>query len=304
MEQASGYMSPLYAAALAEFGTPVELPRCGGRLLIRSIPGSPYKDAMGCYPLFSCRDGSELQRDLEELDSEIVSVSLVADPFMNITSEQLEACFPDRLISFKKHYVLQLNCRPEGVVRKRALRYAAAALRTLEFEICPDPASLLDEWMRLYGCLIQRHGLQGIHEFSRASFVAQMRTPGLIMTRAIHQGRTVGMLSWYRQQNAAYAHLIGLDEEGYELRAAYALYWASICYFVGKVAWLDLGGVPGHSDSDSHGLAQFKQGWASETRTAFFCGRILRPEKYAQLVRNAGLQNNDYFPAYRQAAGC
>ena len=41
---------------------------------------------------------------------------------------------------------------------------------------------------------------------------------------------------------------------------------------------------------------RFKRGWATGTRTAHFCGRVLDPERYAQL---AGAAATSYFPAYR-----
>ena len=55
----SGYMHLGYAESLVEFGTPRELPRSGGWVLERQIPGFSYRDAMGCYPLFACQDWSQ-----------------------------------------------------------------------------------------------------------------------------------------------------------------------------------------------------------------------------------------------------
>ena len=77
----TGYMHPGYVESLKEFGTPRALPRCRGWILERQIPGYPYHDAMGCYPLFACQDWSQLHLDLEEVGSELVSLALVTDPF-------------------------------------------------------------------------------------------------------------------------------------------------------------------------------------------------------------------------------
>jgi hypothetical protein len=46
----NGYLRPGYAESL-EFGTPRELPRCGGWVLERQIPGFPDQDAMGGHIL-------------------------------------------------------------------------------------------------------------------------------------------------------------------------------------------------------------------------------------------------------------
>ena len=77
----NGYLSPLYAESLAEFGTPLHLPRSGGWLLVRPIPESTEHDAVGCYPLFNCRNWPALDSDLEGLAAQAVAVSLVVDPF-------------------------------------------------------------------------------------------------------------------------------------------------------------------------------------------------------------------------------
>ena len=67
----NGYAHPAYAHSLAEFGSPRPLPRSGGWLLERPIPGSPYRDAMGCYPLFAAQDWSRLYSDLDEISGGI-----------------------------------------------------------------------------------------------------------------------------------------------------------------------------------------------------------------------------------------
>ena len=68
----TGYLHPLYAESLAEFGAPRRLARCGGHLLARKIPGGDGHDAMGCYPLFCCPDWSGLRDDLEEARDQLV----------------------------------------------------------------------------------------------------------------------------------------------------------------------------------------------------------------------------------------
>ena len=85
----TGYLHADYARSLAEFGTPRELPRSGGWILERKIPGFNAYDAMGCYPLFCCKDWSRLQGDIAELQSELVSLSLVPDPFGDFLKGQV-----------------------------------------------------------------------------------------------------------------------------------------------------------------------------------------------------------------------
>ncbi len=119
----AGYMHPGYAESLAEFGTPRELPYSGGWLLERAIPGTDLRDAMGCYPLFACREWSGLHRDLDDLENELVSVSLVADPFGHYDKTLLDECF-DTVVAFKQHFVGDLNEPCEALVSKHHRKYA------------------------------------------------------------------------------------------------------------------------------------------------------------------------------------
>jgi len=295
----TGYVHPDYARSLAAYGTPRELPRSGGWVIERAIPDSPYRDAMGCYPLFACQDWSGLRADLDELASDLVSVCLVADPFGDYTEAQLRDCFPDRMIVFKQHYVLDTHCEIEHAISKGARRDAKTALHHLEVALCSSPSDYLDDWVRLYDCLIERHNIQGMLRFSPAAFFAQMQAPGFVMFRALHGRDTVGMKSWFIQNDVAYSHLACTNAIGYELGASYALYWSSIQYLAPKVRWIDFAGPAGTRDDSNDGLAKFKRKWSSGSRPAYLCGRILDPRRYEELTRARGVLETDYFPAYR-----
>src|SRR4026209_724846 len=109
----NGYSHPAYAASLAEFGKPRALPRSNGWILERPISPTPYRDAMGCYPLFACDDWSKLDSDLEQLADDIVSLAIVADPFGAHDPEQLRKCFSTLVTPFKEHLVTDLSRSPE-----------------------------------------------------------------------------------------------------------------------------------------------------------------------------------------------
>src|SRR5512147_3121730 len=107
MPDLMGYADPRYAFSLSEFGEPRELPRCGGWIIARPIPGTPYQDATGCYPLFACRDWTKLREDLEHAGPDLVSLVLVADPLSGVAPDYLEQCF-DFARPFKTHFVADL----------------------------------------------------------------------------------------------------------------------------------------------------------------------------------------------------
>lgn len=295
----TGYLHPQYAESLAEFGTVCRLSRAGGFLLSRPIPDTVSQDAMGCYPLFCCRDWAGLGEDLRSSGHEFVSVTLVTDPFGDYTESGLHAVF-DRVVPFKLHFVVDLHQPLEGFSSATHRKFARRAQRQLEIEVCLDPMRELDTWCGLYGQLVQRHGITGIQAFSRAAFAQQLQVPGMVMFRARHGGETVGMDLWYVQGEVAQGHLAAFSERGYDLRAAYGLKLAIIEYFRDKVRWLNLGGSAGLNPQANDGLTAFKRGWSSGTRMAWLCGRILDPARYAELVHQRGFDPaTPYFPAYR-----
>jgi Acetyltransferase (GNAT) domain len=295
-----GYNSQEYAHSLAEYGIPLELTRCKGWVLKRSIPGNLAFDAMGCYPLFACQDWSKLALDLQDLSEELVALSVVTDPFGQYDAPGLQQTFVDVVKPFKQHFVIDLHRPHESYVSKHHLRNASKARQTLRVEKCDQPALLLDEWTALYDTLIERHNITGITKFSRTSFAKQLQVPGLVAIRAVHAGATVGMLLWFLQGDVGYYHLGAYSPLGYELRASFALFWFAIEYFSASgLRWLNIGAGAGLGSDEKDGLTRFKKGWSTGTRTAYFCGRIFDHARYREIAHAKGIAGTDYFPAYR-----
>lgn len=296
----SGYMHPRYAHSLAEFGRPRELPRCGGWLLEREVPGFAARDAMGCYPLFACRDWRALHLDIESLAADLVCVSLVTDPFGDYDEAYLRACFPDVCLPFKEHYVIDLQRPREETVSKHHRYYARRALREVAVDEHPEPGRFLDEWLGLHGHLVRKHDVRGIRAFSRTAFAEQLRTPGIAVLRATRGENAVAAILYFLQDDVAFAHVLGCTEIGYELGALYALLWSGIERFADRARWCDLMGVPGLDERGAAGIRRFKRGFTCETRTAYLCGRILDRDRYAGIVGARRASGSAYFPAYRE----
>jgi hypothetical protein len=296
----TGYAHPKYADSLAEFGVPRRLPRCKGWILQRPIPGSTHHDGMGCYPLFSCQDWSQIHSDLESLSAELVTLSFVADPFGEYDPIYLRGCL-DVLTPFKKHFVVDLGLGIDAFVSSHHRRYARKALREVYVERCHSPAQFVDDWADLYTSLIKRHSIKGIPAFSRTALAKQLKIPGVVMFRAAHKETTIGMTLWYVLGDVGHYHLGASSDTGYQLRASFALLWFAIEYFASNdLRWLNLGGSPGIAKKDSDGLSRFKQGWSTGTRTAYFCGRVLNRERYSEILNARGISETGYFPAYRR----
>ncbi len=300
--QEQGYNHPAYVKSLEEFGTPQELPRSGGWLLTRRIPNTDYRDAMGPYPIFSCRDWGWLSSDIQALreEGELVSLVLVTDPFGSYTVSELGGTSPEVLRPFKTHYTVDLKESPHAFVSKHHQRYARKASRDLVVDKCEAPSQYLSEWCRLYSVLCQRHGITGIQAFSRSSFEQQFRIPGFVMLRATHEGQAVGVSLWYLCGDTAYYHLGASSELGYTMRASFALFWFALDHLASRgMRRLNLGSGAGLQDDKRDGLSRFKSGWSTGTSTNYVYGKILDETAYDRLAKSN--PSGDFFPRYRGA---
>jgi hypothetical protein len=235
---------------------------------------------------------------VETLASDLVTLSLVTDPFGAYNQEYLQGCF-DSVVPYKQHFIYDLSQPPDQAISSHHRYYARRALNAISVEVCADPLAFLDDWTKLYRELTDRHQLKGIKAFSAESFATQLTTPGIVALRAVSKDEVVGGHLWYIQGDVAYSHLTAFSPLGYELMASYALYWFALQYFARSVRWLNLGAGAGLIPNHRDGLAQFKRGWSTDTRLAYFCGRTFDRSRYAEIVARMGTPATQYFPAYR-----
>ena len=293
-----GYAHPLYAASLAEFGNPRYLPACGGWILERQIPGTPYRDAMGLYPLFFCENWDNLIDDFEALRNRYISLSLVIGPFSRFPVDKYRKYF-EIFRPYKDHYILDLTLPLDETVSKGHRRSARRALRNLDVEMMISPEIDLDEWVNLYEDLIKRHQIKGIRAFSYRSFEKQIAIPNTVYFRVTNNGNVVGGNIFFIQGDVAYAHLSAFSEEGYKLGAPYAVKWCALQHLSKLVNWVNFGGSTSSSQENLTGLDYFKMGWSNQTGKSYFCGKILDEEKYRITVNQKRILDTNWFPAYR-----
>ena len=174
----------------------MHLPRSDGWLLKREIRGTTDHDAMGPYPRFFCHDWSALAADLTDLARDAVSVVLVTEPFASARHVDLERAF-DSAIQFKDHFVAELDQPPEAFVTASHRARARRALRAVRVDLYEQPIQRLDDWVRLYATLVERHSITGLRAFSRDAFARQLSVPGLVMFRAMAGDEVVGLDLWY-----------------------------------------------------------------------------------------------------------
>lgn len=294
----SGYRHPGYAAGMAEFGSLIELPRSGGWLLRRPIPGTSWHDAISPYPYLVCADWRALAADLDALEDDLVTVAAAPDPFGAYQFEDLASAFPSHLVPFKDHFVADLSVPEEAAVSRHHRAEALKALQRVNVEVTTSPIDHLDEWAALFALVVERFALRGMRAFSFAAFRHHLSLPGATMTRAVVGGETVAAHLQLQHDGVVYAHLAAHRPEARAFSTTYAMYLAERRYFTGRARVIDWGGVAGVSGNAS-GLSAFKQGWSTGTQPAWFAGRILNRDRYQQLADRVAAPTPGFFPAYR-----
>ena len=161
---------------------------------------------------------------------------------------------------FKEHIVIDLAGPWESKIIRHHRRKCRRAFESVEVLRCETPQDYLDAWVQLYEHLVVTHEIEGMRTFSRRSLSQQLDVPGASLFVAIHDGRVVAALTTYQRDDVAYAHLTAADKIGYELGASYAIHLVAIRYYVGKVRWFNLTGVPGLSDAGGAGAALVQTG--------------------------------------------
>jgi len=200
---------PLFATvAYAEafgLGT-IDLPEWQTALLNRSIPGTEWFDALGCYPLTVFGPAPDLQAGRERLRAAgLVSVALVPDPITSpsphVFSAVFEICRP-----FKTHYLIDREAGPVHFAKNHRWSVRQAG-KHCGFEAI-DLRENLEVWLALYRHTLARHQATGIYDFAPAYFRALAEMPAVTALAARHEGEIVAIILWVRNGEIVYAHVV------------------------------------------------------------------------------------------------
>lgn len=298
-----GYRSPLYARAFAHLGWAVDLPECGGHVLLRPVPSSDGVDAQGCYPVFSCGEPTRLAADIRELSarvpSPLVTVSLVPDPLLDWPDDALREIFPVRR-ALAPHVVIEPGNWTETVSAHHRRAISRAERHGLDISVEEQPLAFIPEWCALYDTLVTRASITGLRRFSPAIFEAMAVVPGTRIVSARLHGAVVGADWYFLDEARAYAHLSAYSDEGYRVGASYPLMAAALEDLAARgIERLDIGGVPANRESD--GLGAFKAGWSPLRRSSTFLGAVIDARRYADAGGQTGRPADAFFPIYRRS---
>lgn len=298
------YGTLAYAETLSHIGTAVWLPNAGGAMLSREIEGQTRRDLVGNYPWTDFADWGRVAADLEHLstlDDPPVAAVTVVSPLVEVPDEVMQSAFPDHLVDFKQHQLVDLTGDFVGSFRSSHRRKMRRIDPSVNLGVEVDLDSFAPDWIALYGHLSTRHGIGGAADFPDCSLRLQLALPGVVVFSARLDGEVIGAVSFVCEGDQAAYHLGAFAPAGYQYQVAFGLFPLAFEVLRERgISVVNLGGGAGARTSGDDGLLQFKRGWATHAKYARIGGRVLDADVYASL--SAGTAT-DFFPAYRRGAG-
>lgn len=283
-----------YAWSLPHIGAAFPVPEWNGHVLTRATPCGTRLDAIGPYPLTVLAADADLAAGLARLKAAgLVSVVLVLDDRLRPSMVALEAG-PVTVRRFKSHYVYDRSQGPLAYSKHHRYELRRALARTSVSEI--RLADHLPAWERLYGQLIARHGLGGLHAFPPAHHEALSKLACLRTFGAFVEDRLVSAHLFVIHGGHAMSHLAASAPEGYQTGAAYAVNDLAAAELT-DCGLINFGGGAGMDDDPTDGLVRFKKGFSNKVEPAYLCTAVLDHDAYRAL--SAGRGDSGFFPAYR-----
>jgi hypothetical protein len=288
------YASAAYAASLSHVGEPFAVPEWDSHILARPIPGVRARDAMGPYPLTVIGPQADLAAGLDRMAlAGLVSAVLVVDDRLRPDPASLDQAF-DAVRPFKSHHLHDRSLGPPayGKHHRYELKRALARVEVAEIALSDHLAA----WQGLYGDLVAKRGLSGLHAFPAAHHAALARLAGIRAFGAFVDGALVSAHIFVTHAGYAVSHLAASSPEGYATGGAYAVNDLAIARLT-DCDVINFGGGAGVSEDPADGLVRFKKGFSNRTAQSYLCTKVLDPEAYRRL--SAGAPEAAFFPAYR-----
>lgn len=288
------YGAASYARHLAHVGEPFAVPEWSGHVLVRPTPDGGRWDATGVYPLTVLPPQADLEGGIERLRAAgLVSVVLVAADRLRPDLGALEAAF-DLVRPFKSHFLHDRALGPPAYSKhhRHEIRRALRLVEVSEIAL----ADHLRAWLRLYGGLVSRHGLGGLHAFPEAHHRGLAHLEGARTFGGFIDGELVAAHIFVTHRGHAISHLAASSAAGYASGAAYAVNDLALKALT-DCEVVNLGGGAGLAADPADGLVRFKKGFANTAAPAYLCARILDRPAYDAL--STAFEPGAFFPAYR-----
>ncbi len=294
----TGYQHPGYARSFSGNAQIKRLEHSGGWLLRRPVNNQGIEDLCNAYPMFVGDNVTALAVDLAAMDhTQVASIILRSDPFDDYSITGGLPGF-DIVRPFKHHYIASLERPWRSFVRKSSRKVAARVRQQFEFSCVPQPSTRAHTLWQLHQLMLEKQGANKALWTSEI-IAAQLVLPGVTVFEVSDTTQTHAIACFMAVADRVYAHLLGVTEEGRAQNIIHGIYAYALDYFRDQARYIDFGSNAGLADDPEDGLSCFKQGWCSETRTSYLCGKILNPSLYTELCYQHGVSSATFFPAYR-----
>lgn len=293
------YNSIDYCACLEGFGSPLMLDKASGCLLRRRIPGTSLDDLVFPYPMFRVTDEISLLGSLRSgRAGGAITATIVTDPLYGFLPSMDEW---DVALKWKTHLIVDNSMPSANLFSDKVCYYSRRARGRYGFEVrlAPDDRlALLDDWMRLWAVLVERHGLKGLKALSPGYFERLFSLEG-VMPAVLSDGDGIhGIHIWIVDGTDAYSHLHASDPRAYDCSANYLLYSEELKLLSGLgCRRCLLGSASGSGGED--GLFAFKRQFANSSADNHLLGLVMDRSAYAGLT-GSPVHDGGYFPAYRR----
>ncbi|WP_419897871.1 hypothetical protein [Roseomonas sp. USHLN139] len=281
-----------YCRSLPHLGEARDPGASGMPLMIREIPGTGLRDAVGPWPYGGAPTAQAFAGLLARLREEgLVSLTLFIRP------DEDEAALAAlrrwaEVRPLKEHFVLDpLLPRPAPGPRTR--RNLARAGRCCRIEALP--AHRLAALGPVFQAALRaRRVLSGYADVPPEHFAALAGMEGVAVMAAVDAEGPAALLVALRAAGETHLlHLLSLPR-AVPSCATYLLVETALRDW-SRDGRVYLGGAP--SSADGPGIARFKSRWSNRTAPVHLLGAILDPAAYASLAR--GRSPGSFFPAYR-----
>lgn len=292
------YNSLRYCRCLEDFGSPFLLDDSSGYLLRRDVTGSTLADLVFPYPMFTVEDEGLLLRSLQGgRAAGMISATIISDPLSDFTPS---ADSWDLSVRWKTHLIVDNSKPSANAMSTKVLYYSRRASERFGFEVSfsrEDRMSLIDDWLSLWGMLVERHGLQGLKALSVQYFRRLFELDEVFLAVLRNETGVHSIHIWIIDGDRAYSHLHASDAKAYECSANYLLYSEELLRLpeIGCRRCL-LGSASGTGGDD--GLFRFKKQFSNSTSENHLLGLVIDRKTYGDLT-GSPTHDGGYFPSYR-----
>ena len=292
----SGFHQFEFAAA---FGKCLHLENANGWVCQRDITSDGLYDYVSPYPMFAETQFDRIALDFDFLSEQgAVSLTLRTDALSEKDVIKTKADW-DWFKAFKTHHICDLNTPWRNTAHRNAIRYDRQARKQFDYSIVNSPVEYAAGLLRLNSVILQRTRGTADKAMTQTMMEELLSLTGCRLVKAQDKTGIQALGLFMISQENAYAYLLGCTNEARDEHVISGLYGYALDTLANDVRYVDFGSSPGIIDDKDHRVAKFKSLWSNQTAKSYICGKVLRPDIYAHLVKTSPATHSNFFPQYK-----